>query len=131
MAASKPAAFVAVLPFPHPARSGWREHRCVCLPDFQGVGIGHAMSEFVASLYAATGKPYWSVTSHPAMIHHRARSRNWRMIREPSRIRRGIRRNRVMSAWDKTLSCKRLTASFAYAGEACAEWARRFGIGAC
>jgi energy-coupling factor transporter ATP-binding protein EcfA2 len=126
---NQPAAFVAVLPFPHPVRSGWREHRCVCLPDFQGVGIGHAMSEFVASLYAATGKPYWSVTSHPAMIHHRARSKNWRMIREPSRIRRGICGNRAMSAWDKTLSSKRLTASFEYAGETRAEMARGFGIG--
>ena len=64
----RPAAFTAVLPFPHPIRPGWREHRTVCLPDFQGIGIGNAMSEFVASLYRATGRPYFSTTSHPAMI---------------------------------------------------------------
>ena len=40
MVEGQPAAFVAVLPFPHPSRPGWREHRAVCLPDFQGVGIG-------------------------------------------------------------------------------------------
>jgi hypothetical protein len=123
------AAFVAVLPFPHPTRSGWREHRCVCVPDFQGVGIGNAMSEFVASLFAATGKPYTSVTSHPAMIHHRARSANWRMARGPSRIRRGHRKNGVMAAWDRTLSSRRMTASFEYVGEVDGEIARRFGIG--
>jgi energy-coupling factor transporter ATP-binding protein EcfA2 len=122
------AAFVAVLPFPHPTRSGWREHRCVCVPDFQGVGIGNAMSEFVASLFAATGKPYTSVTSHPAMIHHRARSANWRMGRGPSRIRRGHRRNGAMAAWDRTLSSRRMTASFEYVGEVNGEIARRFGI---
>ena len=44
----------------------------MCLLVFQGVGIGNAMSEFVASLFAATGKPYVSTTSHPAMIRHRA-----------------------------------------------------------
>ncbi len=125
----RPAAFVAVLPFPHPVRSGWREHRCVCLPDFQGVGIGNAMSEFVASLFAATGKPYRSVTSHPAMIHHRARSPHWRMSRSPSRIRRGHRRNNRMAALDKTLSSRRLTASFEYVGEARGEMTARFGIG--
>ena len=40
----------------------------MCLPDFQGLGIGHAVAEFVASLYAASGKPYTSTTSHPSMI---------------------------------------------------------------
>jgi hypothetical protein len=126
----RPAAFVAVLPFPHPVRSGWREHRCVCLPDFQGVGIGNAMSEFVASLFAATGKPYRSVTSHPAMIHHRARSPHWRMSRSPSRIRPGHRSSNRMAAFDKTLSSRRLTASFEYVGEARGHIAAKFGIGA-
>ena len=97
----QPAAFVAVLPFPHPTHSGWREHRCVCLPDFQGVGIGNSMSEFVASLFVGTGKPYTSVTSHPAMIHHRARSRNWRMSRGPSRIRRGNEETVRWRHWTK------------------------------
>jgi len=125
----RPAPFVAVLSFPHAVRSGWREHRCVCLPDFQGVGIGNAMSEFVASLFAATGKPYRSVTSHPAMIHHRARSPLWRMGRAPSRVRPRHRRNNQAAAWDKTLSSRRLTASFEYVGKARDDMAARFGIG--
>ena len=80
----RPAAFVAALPFPHPIRPGWREHRCVCLPEFQGVGIGNALSEFVAALFVSTGKPYFSTTSHPAMIRHRARSPLWKLRRKPS-----------------------------------------------
>ena len=80
----EPAVFVAVLPFPHAKRPDWREHRTVCLPDFQGVGIGNAASEFVASLFMATGRPYFSATSHPSMIRHRARRADlWRMTRKP------------------------------------------------
>lgn len=126
----RPAVFVAVLPFPHPVRSGWREHRCVCLPDFQGLGIGNAMSEFVASLFAATGKPYGSVTSHPAMIRHRARSRQWRMIRRPSRVICSGRANpaRRFGGMDRTLSWRRLTASFEYIGGARREIAEKFAV---
>jgi energy-coupling factor transporter ATP-binding protein EcfA2 len=124
----QPAAFVAVLPFPHPTHSGWREHRCVCVPDFQGVCIGNAMSEFVASLFVSTGKPYTSVTSHPAMIHHRARSAHWRMSRSPSRIRPRHRRDHQMAAWTKTISSRRVTASFEYVGKPNSDIAARFGI---
>ena len=44
------------------------------------------MSEFVASLFAATGKNYMSTTSHPAMIRHRAKSPLWKMTRRPSLV---------------------------------------------
>jgi GNAT superfamily N-acetyltransferase/GTPase SAR1 family protein len=107
----RPAAFTAVLPFPHPTRPGWREHRTVCLPDFQGAGIGNALSEFVASLYRATGRPYRSVTSSPAMIAHRARSPSWRMTRAPSLGGRPRDPKLARSAADR-----RLTASFEYVG---------------
>jgi energy-coupling factor transporter ATP-binding protein EcfA2 len=124
----QPAAFVAALPFPHARAAGWREHRCVCLPDFQGLGIGNAMSEFVGSLFAATGRPYTSVTSHPGMIRHRARSGNWRMIRAPSRKRPGDGSAERLRHMDDTSSYKRMTASFRYVGAARAEMAARFGV---
>lgn len=75
--------FTAVIPFPHPVAPGWREHRTVCLPDFQGVGIGTAMSDAVAACYSVLGV-YYSTTTHPGWIAHRARSPHWRMIRDPS-----------------------------------------------
>jgi hypothetical protein len=125
----QPAAFVAVIFFPHADRPGWREHRCVCLPDFQGVGIGNAMSEFVASLFAADGRPYRSVTSHPAMIHHRARSSAWRMSRPPSRVRPNYRSGELREICSRTLSSRRMTASFEYVGAVREEIAAVFGIG--
>jgi energy-coupling factor transporter ATP-binding protein EcfA2 len=117
----KPATFVAALPFPHPINPGWREHRCVCFPDFQGLGIGSAASEFVASLFVAGGKPYTSVTSHPAMIRHRARSPLWRMTRAPSHAP-PCRKMR------SSQSSRRVTASFRYIGPARAELAEGFGL---
>src|SRR5262249_45343918 len=56
----RPAAFTAVIHRPDPGGGYWAEHRTVCLPDFQGVGIGNTLSEFVASLFVATGKRYCS-----------------------------------------------------------------------
>jgi hypothetical protein len=114
-AGTEPAAFTAVLPFPHATRPGWREHRTVCLPDFQGVGLGNAMSAFVASLFVATGRPYTSATSHPAMIRHRAKSPLWRMTRAPAlgRPHRGTRKDVNMST---TGSMTRITAGFEYIG---------------
>jgi hypothetical protein len=122
---NQPAAFTAVLPFPHPTHSGWREHRTVCLPDFQGVGIGNAMSEFIASLYNSTGRPYTSTTSHPAMIYHRAKSPLWRMTRQPSLTGGTGKRFSIMR---KTAAIDRLTAGFAYVGPTRPDDARRFGL---
>jgi hypothetical protein len=121
----QPAAFTAVLPFPHPTHSGWREHRTVCLPDFQGVGIGNTMSEFVAALYKATGKPYTSTTSHPAMIYHRAKSPLWRMTRKPGLTGGSGRRFSMMR---KTAAIDRLTAGFEYVGPARFTDARSFEL---
>ena len=106
-----PATFTAVLYFPHPTRPGWREHRMVCLPDFQGVGLGAAMSEYVASLYRATGKPYFSTTSHPALIRHRCRSPLWRVTRKPAMSISPHKNNLA-----KTGSIGRMTAGFEYVG---------------
>ena len=109
----RPAAFTAVLSHPGPGGGYWREHRTVCLPDFQGVGIGNALSEFVASLFRATGKHYVSVTSHPGMIRHRRRSPLWRMYRPPSLGRRNTGREQTLN---RTAALGRFTAGFEYVG---------------
>jgi hypothetical protein len=92
---------------------GKREHRTVTLPDYQGVGIGHAFSCFCASLYKAVGERALSTTTHPAFIAARVKSPHWRMIRSPSlagkagNARLAIRHART-----------RLTAGFEYVGPA-------------
>ena len=122
--AEQPAAFTAVLH--HPSRQGgfWREHRTVCLPDFQGVGIGHALSELVAGLFLATGKPYHSTTSHPGMIAHRAASPRWRLIRKPGLTVRNQRLTRL----NRAAAQRRYTASFEFIGPSRPADALRLGV---
>lgn len=116
-----PVAFASALPMPHPiAKNLWREHRTVCLPDYQGVGIGNAVSEFVASLFRAIGKRYVSVTSNPSMIRHRNKSSNWKMNRAPSRTA-NIGRTTKFSTMRNTVANDRLSAGFEYIGVPCDE----------
>lgn len=119
----RPAAFTAVLSFPHPRNPAWREHRTVCLPDFQGCGIGNAMSEFVASLFACD-KTYLSITAHPAMIGHRARSPLWEMIRAP-KVHGKIQK---LPGPRATAATNRVTAGFRYVGPANHAAAAKFGL---
>lgn len=122
-----PVAFTAVLHFPHPNRKRTkREHRTVCLPDYQGVGIGNAMSDYVGSMCKGLGYSFISQTSHPAMIRTRSKSQNWRMIAKPNRntkqMPKGKGANLVKhDAVNTRLSAKvvtRLRATFEYVGPA-------------
>jgi hypothetical protein len=121
----RPAAFAAVIHRPGSGGGYWAEHRTVCLPDFQGVGIGNALSEFVAAMFAATGKRYCSRTSHPAMIRHRAASKLWNMHRGASF---GNRHSGKFAAFNHSAALNRLTAGFRYVGPANHHAARLFGL---
>ena len=125
---NRPAAFCAVISFPHPIRPGWREHRTVCLPDFQGIGIGSTLAEWVASLFIATGKPYFSTSGHPAVIRHRIKSPHWKMCRKPGMVSAmgasGIKKTGQAAA----LSMGRFTAGFEYVGPPREAEARAMGV---
>ena len=88
-----------------------RGHRVVVLPDFQGVGLGNRLSEFVAQLYHEKGFRYVTTTSHPAMIHHRAKSKKWRMTQKIK-----SRPESKNSLLVKKRGHERLNASFEYLG---------------
>jgi len=125
----QPAAFMAVLPFPHGHRSGWRDHRTVCLPDFQGAGIGNAMNAAICSMYRATGKPVFSTISHPAMIHSRAKSKMWKMNRKPSYSGGGRKvQDTKIIGLNKSRAKNRKTAGFEYLGKPDYESAKQLGL---
>ena len=106
----RPVAFSAWLPHFGPGPRTRREHRTVTLPDYQGVGAGNALSDFVASLWTGLGYRATSTTTHPAMIRSRLASANWRMHRRPSFARGNERTTRHATT--------RLTAGFTYTGPA-------------
>ena len=90
---------------------GKREHRTVTLPDYQGVGIGHALSGFCAALWKGLGYRALSTTTHPAFVAARLKSPQWRLRRAPALARppgKGRRSLRHAST--------RLTAGFEYVG---------------
>ena len=131
----RPVAFTAVLTMPCPQGTRWKEHRTVCLPDFQGVGIGNAMSNFIASCFHGTrGRYYLSVTANPAMVAYRAKSPLWNMTRKPSnncaqRQRRNVKaKTEAMTQWRKALGTDRITASFRYCGPSNPDAAAVLGI---
>jgi ABC-type lipoprotein export system ATPase subunit len=103
-----PVAFSAWLPFLGKGPKGKREHRTVTLPDFQGVGIGNALSDTIAALWSALGYRVTSTTTHPAMIGARCRSPAWRLWRKPS-FARDVEGNIAHAA-------TRLTVGFRYVG---------------
>jgi hypothetical protein len=75
----RPVCFSSWLPFVGQGPPSRREHRTVCLPDFQGVGIGKKVSDTVASMWKALGYLPRSTTTHPAMMRSRLRSKHWVM----------------------------------------------------
>ena len=72
-------AFVGVLPQP----SGYfdkavRGSRTVVLPDFQGLGIGSKITDFVASIYKQAGYRYFTKTVNPRLGEYRNHSEKWK-----------------------------------------------------
>ena len=121
-----PVGMVAVIHYPHPKGMYWREHRTVVLPDFQGVGIGNRLSDFVASMFVATGHPYFVSTLHPSHTHHRVRSPLWTVTTKAKRRSRAKSTARL--GVGNTTSTSRMTMSFRFVGPANVESAKRFGI---
>jgi ABC-type polar amino acid transport system ATPase subunit len=111
--AGRPVAFSAWLPFVGRGRPTRREHRTVTLPDYQGVGIGPALSGLVAGMWRGLGYRAVSTTTHPGLIRARLRSPDWRLRRAPSLA--SARPDRLAGLRHATT---RLTAGFEYVGPA-------------
>lgn len=123
-----PVAFTSFMHFPHAtAKNIKREHRTVVLPDFQGVGIGNRVSEWLGATLRGKGWRFRSTTSHPAMIRHRSASPLWRRD-SFGRMNQHSARHRSMaggkfspgqsSAMKRASSANRITAQFEYVGPA-------------
>lgn len=109
-------AFTSVLPFPHPKKKGfWKGHRTVVLPDYQGLGIGLILRNYVAQLLVDEGKGVIMTTSNPAMIASLKKSPLWVATRF-GRASSGSGKIQNRNVKGST-SCARITASFEYIGK--------------
>lgn len=112
------AAFSASIPFPVGGQPFPIRHlaRTVVTPDFQGIGLGNRLAEFVASLWVARGWRCTAVSSHPATVAHRMKHTDlWKCIHK-----HGLRVNAkpMIGALTSYSSLRRATASFEYIGPA-------------
>jgi ABC-type lipoprotein export system ATPase subunit len=79
----RPVAFNAIMRFPHSAvPNGWRSHRTVVLPDYQGLRIGVEMNDALCYYYCTRkGGRVFGLSTHPGMNSHRRNSPNWMLRR--------------------------------------------------
>lgn len=114
----EPVAFQAVICSPHPKQKGiYRGHRAVCLPDYQGVGIGNSLITYVASAYRGCGFRILSTTASPALVSSRLRDPRWKCLRKPSRsMWRGKNTKASLKTWRPAVD--RLTSTWEYVGPA-------------
>lgn len=108
------AGFTSVLHFMHPqVKDIKRIHRTVVLPDYQGVGIGTSLTEWVAEKYKKQSFRVRSVTSSPQMIASRNKSKKWKCLRKGRLTGCAHFADKGIS---ESVSSHRITCSFEYIG---------------
>lgn len=111
----QPIAFNATLAFPNPyVKNGWRGSRTVVLPDFQGLGIGSFLSDYIGSLVKAGSGRYFSKTTHPAMISYRLNNPKWKETTHSRKARSSGNKSMLARNWSVT---ERFCYAFEYVGE--------------
>lgn len=106
--------FAASLPIPqgfHP--NLWKAHRIVVLPDHQGVGIGNALTTFVAEEFTRRKKDYTITTSNPSMIMALKKNPRWACtFFGRKKYKKAL--SRMQAHFDKSQSNNRVTAKFMF-----------------
>jgi len=90
----------------------YRVSRLVVLPDYQGIGIGKKLLNFVAELYCSQTKmPFYILTSNPQII--RGNIANWKITRF-GHASKGRGNTRINNEVRSSHSRKRMTVSLQY-----------------
>jgi GNAT superfamily N-acetyltransferase len=106
-----PIAFIAVVHIHMKARY-YRVTRLVVLPDYQGIGVGKQLLNFIAELYTSQTKiPFYILTSNPQIM--RGNIDNWRIMRY-GHASKGRENTRINNEIWGSLSRKRITVSLKY-----------------
>lgn len=115
-----PVAFLATLTQPSGTikERAFRASRTVVLPDYQGLGIGVRLSDYMGSLIRAREGRFFSRTVHPAMIAYRISSKSWKETSHSREIHPPLD-HKVKSNWTNLnwVSNLRYCYSFEYIGK--------------
>jgi ABC-type lipoprotein export system ATPase subunit/GNAT superfamily N-acetyltransferase len=77
-------------------KNSYRLNRTVVLPDFQGMGIGSKISEFIASILS--GKVF-TKTVNPALGEYRSNSEKWKATSKNMKLLKGQRKENGENIW--------------------------------
>lgn len=108
----KPMAFIGVLPFPNGSfKNAFRISRLVILPDFQGLGIGIKLLNYISKLYSTDLKTMYIRTSNPALYLGLQKNKDWIECGNSGTDRRG------QTMFTNGVKSNRTAFSFKYIGE--------------
>jgi ABC-type transport system involved in cytochrome c biogenesis ATPase subunit/GNAT superfamily N-acetyltransferase len=106
-------AFSSAVRFPHPnAKNLYQEHRTVVLPEFQGLGLGGALADWLGLALWQHGWRLVATIAHPAVIAHKNRSPRWQWKRSGFGAGGGERGERKKH--QDLFSMRRVSTSFEY-----------------
>lgn len=112
----EPVAFNAYYRFPHPkARNIMVSSRTVVLPDWQGLGLGGRLTEFVGQMLSKQGWRYRATLAHPALIAYRRKSPRWREVTAPNKPSKSAKPKRLIKQHSNPR--KLITKTFEYLPE--------------
>lgn len=97
------AGFISILHQPHPiAKNIRRVHRLVVMPDFQGVGVGLRLLEFIGKKHINNKYRYTITTSAPSLINYFKKSKNWicRHFGRKLKHNMGNSQTRITTSWE-------------------------------
>ena len=107
----RPVGFIAVVHTRMRARY-YRVTRLVVLPDYQGIGVGKRLLNFIAELYTSQTKiPFYVLTSNPQLV--RGNLGNWK-IKRFGHASQGHGDTRINNELKSSLSRNRITVSMTY-----------------
>ena len=120
-----PVGFCCVLHFPHPIKCYYKEHRTVVLPEYQGIGIGTRISNYIASLYGCK-KSYAITTNNPAFKSAKHRDKNNWKCTQSNKINTTVKGTK--KSFNKTRAKDRLVSTFVYIGDKNIQDAKNFNL---
>jgi GNAT superfamily N-acetyltransferase len=107
----KPIAFIAVVRT-HMKGKYFRVSRLVVLPDYQGIGVGRHLLDFISELYTSQmNLPFYLVTSNPQLI--RGNLGKWK-IKRVGHGSHGRSDTRINQELARSNSRRRLSVSLEY-----------------
>lgn len=100
----------------------YRQHRLVILPDYQGLGFGTKINDFLAQYFVSNGYKYFIRTTHLRLNNHLSKLPEWKGTSTNGRLRseKGIDENlekqEMGLAHTGIVGDRRVAASFEYLG---------------